>query len=311
MNFQHLKYIVEVDNTGSITKAAHNLFMGQPNLSKAIKEIEEEMGITIFNRTAKGVEPTRTGVEFIAYARKLLSQINEFETIFKAPDTNHIQFNVTIPRATYCSVAFTKYINELSDNEHIKIYFRESDTLSAINDTATGNSDFAVIRFQNIYEDYFKSLIFDKELDYQWLFEFNMQLLMSKENPLAEYDDIPFPFLSEYIEIVNGDSNTRGLSVSQINRHADMEAPVKSIHIYDRGSQLDLLHNVKNSFMWTSPLPKDFLDLHNLVLKDCSLANEKSKDVIIYKKGKTFQPHENLFINKIKEEIENMQNVKI
>lgn len=304
MNFQHLKYVVEVENTGSITKAAQNLYMGQPNLSKAIKEIEDEMGITIFKRTAKGVEPTRTGREFLLYARKLLSQMNEFETIFKAPDRNYIKFNVTIPRATYCSVAFTKYMNELSDSENIKVYFREADAVTAINDTATGEADFAIIRYEHIYEDYYKSLMIEKNLESKTLFKFNMKILVSKDSPLSQYQDIPYPFLSDYIEVVHGDRNRiRGISFSKIDRSSQMQSPSKQIYIFDRGSQIDILQNVKNSFMWVSPMPQEFLDRHGLVTRECSVSKEITKDVVIYKKGKTFQPHETLFINMLKEQI--------
>lgn len=53
MNLQHLKYVVEVEKTGSITQAAQNLYMGQPNLSKAIRELEKNLGIVLFKRTSK------------------------------------------------------------------------------------------------------------------------------------------------------------------------------------------------------------------------------------------------------------------
>ncbi len=307
MNFQHLKYIVEVDNTGSITKAAQNLFMGQPNLSKAIKEIENEMGITIFNRTAKGVKATRIGMEFITYARKLLSQMDEFETIFKATDNKHIQFKVTIPRATYCSVAFTEYMNELSESERIKVYFREADAHSAIADTASGDSDFSVIRYQAMYEDYFRSLMNDKELDYDTIFEFKMLIMMSEKNPLARYEDVPYPFLRDHIEIIHGDYNMHGVTVSNIRRDTEIDPPAKTIYIYDRGSQLDILQNVENSYMWVSPVPGEFLQRHGLVVRPCSIANEITKDVVVYKHGKTFHSHENLFIKKLREQIEELK----
>ena len=69
-NIQHLRYAVEVAKTGSISRAAENLFMGQPHLSKAIRELEEDMNITIFRRTPKGVEPTEQGEQFLEYARR-------------------------------------------------------------------------------------------------------------------------------------------------------------------------------------------------------------------------------------------------
>ena len=307
MNFQHLKYIVEVDNTGSITKAAQNLFMGQPNLSKAIKEMENEMGITIFKRTAKGVEATRTGRDFIAYARKLLSQMDEFETIFKAADTKHLSFKVTMPRATYCSVAFTDYVNELAESEKIKVYFREADAHTAIFDTASGEADFAVIRYQMMYEDYFKTIIGEKGLLSETLFEFHMQVMMSEDDYLTDYEDIPYPFLRDHIEIIHGDYNMRGVNFSNIKRSSSITPPSKTIYIYDRGSQLDILQNVKNSYMWVSPVPENFLKRHRLVVRPCSVASEITKDVLIYKEGKTFQPYESLLVERLKKQIAEFQ----
>ena len=82
MNTQHFRYALEVEKTGSITQAAENLFMGQPNLSKAIKELETELGITIFKRTSTGVAVTSAGREFLLYAKSILSKINEIEEIY-------------------------------------------------------------------------------------------------------------------------------------------------------------------------------------------------------------------------------------
>ena len=82
MNLTYLKYVVEVARVRSITKAAQNLYMGQPNLSKAIRELERELGITIFRRTSKGVIPTPQGEEFLGYAQGILSQLDELESLY-------------------------------------------------------------------------------------------------------------------------------------------------------------------------------------------------------------------------------------
>ena len=81
MNILHLKYAVEIAKTGSLNKAAENLYMGQPNLSRAIKELESSLGITIFDRSAKGMVATAEGEEFLQYARKILAQIDAVEAI--------------------------------------------------------------------------------------------------------------------------------------------------------------------------------------------------------------------------------------
>ena len=95
MNILHLKYAVEVAKAGSLSKAAEALYMNQPNLSRAIKELEASLGITIFGRSAKGVYVTPEGEEFLGYARKILSQIDEVEAIYKrrarAPAVFHLR----------------------------------------------------------------------------------------------------------------------------------------------------------------------------------------------------------------------------
>jgi molybdenum-dependent DNA-binding transcriptional regulator ModE len=82
MNIIHLRYAVEIAKTKSISKAAENLYMGQPNLSRAIRELEEGLGIIIFNRTSKGISITPDGEEFLQYAKRILSQLDEMEELY-------------------------------------------------------------------------------------------------------------------------------------------------------------------------------------------------------------------------------------
>ena len=79
MNILHLKYALEIDKYKSINKAAEMLFMSQPNLSRALKELEDDLGISIFKRTSKGMDTTMQGEEFLSYAKKILAQIDEVE----------------------------------------------------------------------------------------------------------------------------------------------------------------------------------------------------------------------------------------
>ena len=72
MNVLHMKYAVEIANAGSINKASEQLFIAQPNLSRAIKELESDLGITIFERSSKGIKTTPEGEEFIGYAKTIL-----------------------------------------------------------------------------------------------------------------------------------------------------------------------------------------------------------------------------------------------
>jgi DNA-binding transcriptional LysR family regulator len=119
----HLKYAVEVEKAGSVTKAADRLYINQPHLTKKIRELEETVGGAIFERTSKGMVPTKKGVEFLAYARNILEQTEKMERLFKS-DTTDISFRIAVPRASYVSHAFTQFISALDSDARLDIDYR-------------------------------------------------------------------------------------------------------------------------------------------------------------------------------------------
>ena len=108
MNVIHMKYAVEIAKAGSINKASETLLVAQPNLSRSVKELEADLGITIFLRTSKGMILTPKGEEFIGYAQNILRQLDELETMYKAELPAKQTFSVSVPRASYIADAFSK-----------------------------------------------------------------------------------------------------------------------------------------------------------------------------------------------------------
>ena len=92
MNIQYLKYAVEVARIGSISRAAEELYIAQPNLSRAIKELEKDLGITIFDRNSKGMTLTHDGERLVEYGKAILRQINEVETRSRGRRTRKSRF---------------------------------------------------------------------------------------------------------------------------------------------------------------------------------------------------------------------------
>ena len=109
MNILHMKYAVEIAKAGSINKAAELLFVAQPNLSRAVKELESDLGITIFDRSSKGMVLTIEGREFINYAQQILRQIDSVEHLYKHGKAEKQKFSVSVPRSGYISEAFSKF----------------------------------------------------------------------------------------------------------------------------------------------------------------------------------------------------------
>ena len=132
MNVLHLKYAVEVAKAGSISKAAEALYMNQPNLSRAIKELETSLGITIFGRSAKGMYVTPEGEEFLEHAKKILQQIDEMEAFYKAGVPAQQRFSLSAPRASYISEAFVQFSKGLT-KERAEIYYKETNAMRVVN----------------------------------------------------------------------------------------------------------------------------------------------------------------------------------
>ena len=285
MNITHLKYAVEVEKTGSITKAADHLFMGQPNLSKAIRELEESMGITIFKRTTKGVVPTRKGEEFLSYAKAILMQIEQMEALYKPQEKQkELCFSISVPRASYITYAFTRFMKTIDLDQGIKINFKETNSIEAICNILEHDYHLGIIRYPLVYEKYFLPLLSDKGLSAKMLWEFECVVLLSREHPLVEKESLSLEDLHPYIEIVHGDLTVPSLSDADLKKDLKEKDTQKHILVYERGSQLDLLHEIPSTYMWVSPLPEEPLERYGLVQRKCHFTKYKNKDVLIYPK---------------------------
>lgn len=285
MNILYLKYALEVEKSKSISRAAKNLFMGQPNLSRAIKELESGLGIKIFERTSKGITPTPDGEEFLQYAKRILSQIDEVEEIYRNGKTNKQHFSVCVPRAGYLAYAFAELARSINTSSPAEIFYKETNSMRTINNVIKGEYNLGIIRYQTTFEKYFESMFVEKNLVAETITEFSYVLAMSANNPLATKDDITPEDLSEYIEITHADPYVPSLPIIDVKKAEMSEFVDKRIYVFERASQYMLLENVPNTFMWISPIPDEMLEQHNLIEKKCGFASKKYKDVLIYRNG--------------------------
>ncbi len=303
MNLLHLKYAVEVEKTHSINKAAENLFMGQPNLSRAIKELEESLGITIFKRTSKGISPTPQGEEFLQYAKKILVQVDEVEAMYKNGRNNKQTFSISVPRASYISCAFTEFAKSINTGEQAEIFYKETNSMRAITNILQADYRLGIIRYQTNFEQYFKAMLHEKSLASEVIYEFSYVAIMSEDHPLAVKDTIEFSDLSAYIEIAHADPYVPSLPLIDVKKAELSEFVDKRIFVFERGSQFDLLSNATNTFMWVSPIPKRLLEQYHLTEKVCKANKKRYRDVLIYKKGYHMTSLDKLFLSEINKAI--------
>ena len=151
MNLLHIKYAVEVAKTKSISKAAENLFTAQPNLSRAIKDLEESLGIVIFNRNTKGITVTPDGEEFLQYAKKIITQIDQVEDLYKNGKRNKQTFSVCVPRATYISNAFAEFSKNIDTSSPAEIFYKETNSMRTIKNVVNEEYNLGIIRYQTVF----------------------------------------------------------------------------------------------------------------------------------------------------------------
>lgn len=300
MNILHMKYALEVAKAGSLGKASEKLLIAVPNLSRSIKELESDLGITIFERTAKGMELTLEGEEFINYAKGILGQIEQVEKIYKEGAAEKQRFSISVPRACYIADAFVEFSKKLT-KESAEIFYKETNSQRTIHNIINHDYKLGIIRYAENYDKYFKAMLEEKGLAYEMVTEFTYSLVMSKSNPLSQKQVIAFDDLTDYIEIAHADPYVPSLPAAKVVKEELPDNIDRRIFIFERASQFDLLDKNHDTFMWVSPVPQDLLDRYDLVQRKCVDNRKIYKDVLIYRKGYTLTELDRKFIEELNE----------
>ncbi|MBO5322261.1 MAG: LysR family transcriptional regulator [Clostridia bacterium] len=298
MNLLHMKYALEVAKSGSINKAAEVLMVAAPNVSRSIKELETDFGITIFERTQNGTKLTPEGEEFINYAKGVLRQIDEIERFYKTGAPKKQKFSISVPRACYISEAFALFSKSLS-KEAAEVFYKETNSQRTIHNMTEHDYKLGIIRYAENYDKYFKSMLEEKGFQYELVTEFTYSLIMSADNPLAKKEVITFDDLTDYIEIAHADPYVPSMPLSKVVKEELPDNIDRRIFIFERASQFDLLSLNPETFMWVSPAPQSLLERYNLVLKKCADNKKVYKDVLIYKNGYKLSKLDRQFITEL------------
>ena len=201
MTLQQLKYVITVAESSSFTEAAKQLFISQPSLTKSMKELEDEMGITIFDRTNKGVSISKAGEEFLAYARQVNDQASLLEEKYKGSRGIKRVFCVSTQHYSFAVHAFVDLIKKCgSDNYDFSI--RETQTYEIIEDVARLKSELGILYYNSFNKKILKKEFKANDLKFTELFTASPHIFVSKKNPLAKRSSVtmeelaPYPFLS-------------------------------------------------------------------------------------------------------------------
>ncbi len=299
MNILHLKYAVEVAKTQSISKAADNLYMGQPNLSRAIKELEESLGITIFKRTSKGIITTPDGDEFLRKARRIVAQVDEVEDLYRTRRSHKRMFSICAPQTDYITLAMAELAKHLPPEDTCEILYKETNAGDAISSILRGDCNLGVVRYQTVFERYFNNLIKEKKLIGETAAEFSPLLLIRADDPLTKKDSVSPEDLAGFTEISRGDTYVPSVPLVDIKKAEFTENVEKRIFTIDRAAQLELVASVPRSFMWVCPMLQRQLDRYSLAALICPWNTRTFKDVLIYRKDYKLSDIDKMFITEM------------
>ena len=298
MNLLHMKHALEVAKAGSLSKASEVLLIAAPNISRSIKELEADLGISIFDRTQNGMKLTPEGEEFINFAKGILGQIDEVEKFYKAGAPKKQKFSISVPRACYISEAFANFSKALS-KDAAEIFYKETNSQRTIHNMLNHDYKLGIIRYAENYDKYFKAMLEEKGFQYELVTEFTYSLIMSADNPLANKEEITFDDLVDYVEIAHADPYVPSMPLSKVVKEELPDNIDRRIFIFERASQFDLLSLNPETFMWVSPAPKSLLERYNLVQRKCADNKKVYKDVLIYKNGYKLSKLDRQFITEL------------
>ena len=197
MTLKQLRYAVTVADTGNITEAAAKLFIAQPSLTSAIRELENEYGITIFDRSNKGVEITAEGEEFLGYARQVLEQSDLIEERYTGKTEGKTRFCVSSQHYSFAVEAFVELLKLHGGNKY-EFHMRETQTFDIIDDVAKLRSEIGILYLNAFNETVIMKTLRDNGLVFEPLFRAKPHVFISNHSPLAKKKSLTLDDLKPY-----------------------------------------------------------------------------------------------------------------
>lgn len=238
MTLQQLHYAIIISEVGSLNKASEILYVAQPSLTSAIKELEKELGIVIFYRSGKGVTLTNDGVEFIAYARQLYQQYEAFLDKYGKTGTLKKKFGISTQHYSFAVKSFVELVKRFNTTEY-EFAIRETKTLEIIEDVSTAKSEIGIIYLSDFNRKVLMKLLYTHGLEFHKLVDCDAYVYLWKGHPLAVCRSIRFEQLQDYpcLSFEQGDNNSFYFAEEILSTN---EYP-RTIKATDRATMLNMM----------------------------------------------------------------------
>lgn len=298
MTLQQLRYVVSIADKGTITDASKELFVSQPSLTKAIRELEKEMNITIFNRTNKGVVLSNDGEIFLSYARQVLEQADLLEEKFKDTKERSPHFSVSCQHYSFAVNAFVDVIRQFDASKY-DFTLRETQTYEIIEDVSRLKSEVGVLYTSLRNEEVLMKLMKKNDLKFEVLFVAKPHVFISSKHPLANMDSLTLKDLEDYpyLSFEQGEYNSFYFSeeiLSTLDRR-------KNIKVRDRATLFNLAIGL-NGYTVSSGVISEELNGKDIIAKPL-LVEEVMRIGIVTKKNTILSRYGAAYLDAIRRHI--------
>lgn len=298
MTLQQLRYIVTVAETGNITEAAKRLFISQPSLTNAVRELEKEMQITIFSRTNKGVTVSNEGDVFLSYARQVLEQANLLEERFLNIREQSPRFSVSCQHYSFAVNAFVDVIREFGGSKY-DFTLRETQTHEIIEDVSRLKSEIGILYTSSKNEEVIMKLIRQNELKFEELLIARPHVFICSHHPLADRQALTLEDLEDfpYLSFEQGEYNAFYFS-EEILSTLDRK---RNIKVRDRATLFNLVIGL-NGYTVSSGIISRELNGENIIAKPL-LVDECMRIGTIVQKNMPLSRYGNAYMEALKRHI--------
>lgn len=197
MTIQQLRYILTIAEMGSLNKAAEVLYIAQPSLTTSVRELENELGITLFHRSGRGVSLTNDGVEFIPYARAAVSQYDRVLEKYGKGGKVKKKFGISTQHYSFAVKSFVEMVKQF-DTEKYEFAIRETKTRVVIDDVSSGRSEIGILYLSDFNRKALEKILHSNDLEFHHLVDCDAYVYLWKGHPLAANEKITFEELADY-----------------------------------------------------------------------------------------------------------------
>jgi DNA-binding transcriptional LysR family regulator len=253
ITLQQLKYMITVAERGSITEAAKTLYISQPSLSGAIKEVEKEIKITIFSRCRAGVALTKEGMEFLGYARQVVHKMELLESKYISNQPAKQRFCISTQHYTFAANAFVNLVQQFGQ-EHFEFILNETQTHQIIEDVRNRFSDLGILYLSKSNANILKKAFNEHGLNFNELFTATPHIFIRKEHPLAKKTSVKLEDLKPYprLSFVQGNYESSNFAEELFSN----ESIEKSIKVSDRAAIVNFMIGLDGYTISSGIFPK-------------------------------------------------------